>query len=240
MVFYHIIHKIEKRTKLNMKKKVWVFGVGLFGGFLVENLINVKNIDVELIDKNSEKLRRFRNWKVPLHVIDTESYEELKELEIKPNDICVVAIGDNLGSSILTCQNLIDFGNRRIYVRVLNERHRKIMNSMQIYETIEVHSFAGVRLAAKIANDLELFMLDKDNEYTVIKVKNIKLTNITLEATNIRKSSQSNVLLIKRKGNSIIPKGNTKIKMNDLIYIFLPKNQQNQVIRIFGHQLNEV
>ncbi len=223
-----------------MRKKVWVFGVGLFGGFLVENLINVKNIDVELIDKNSEKLRRFRNWNVPMHVIDSEGQEELKELGIQPNDICVVAIGDNLGSSILTCQNLIDLGNRRIYVRVLNEQHRKIMNSMQIYETIEVHSFAGVRLAARITNDLELFTLEKDNEYTVIKVKNLKLKNVTLQSTNIRKLNQSNVLLIKRRGKSIIPKGNTKIHLDDLIYIFLPKHQQGKVIRVLGHQLNEV
>ena len=216
-----------------MGKKIWIFGIGLFGGFLVENLANVKNIDIELIDKNSDKLNKYRNWNLPMHIIDSESAEELKELGIKEEDICVIAIGDNLGSSILTCQNLLDFGIKKIYVRVLNEKHRKIINAMQIYDTIEVHSFAGDWLANKIIRDLELFSLGVDSEYTVIKVKNLKIDNVTLEATKIRKESKSNVFLIKRKNKSIIPKGNTKIKLNDLIYIFIPKNEQKNIMRVF-------
>ena len=83
------------------KKSFAVIGMGRFGQSVVEELIK-KEVDVLVIDKDPEVIAKMSKIATHAVTLDTTDVQALKEVGISSIDHVVVAIGEELQSSILT------------------------------------------------------------------------------------------------------------------------------------------
>ena len=89
------------------KKSFAVIGMGRFGQSVVEELIK-KDVDVLVIDKDPDVIAKMSKIATHAVTLDTTDAVALKEVGISSIDHVVVAIGEEIQSSILTTLILKD------------------------------------------------------------------------------------------------------------------------------------
>ena len=81
--------------------KYIVIGLGYFGSKLASNLTSMGH-EVIGIDKHSERLDELKDSITTVMKLDSTSINALKSLPLNDADAVIVAIGEDVGSSILT------------------------------------------------------------------------------------------------------------------------------------------
>ena len=187
------------------KKSFAVIGMGRFGQSVVEELIR-KEVDVLVIDKDPEVIAKMS--KIATHAVTLDSTDTLalKEVGISSIDHVVVAIGEQLQSSILTTLILKDLGVNKITVKVQNEDHAKVVLKLGADEIVQPEQQSGKRLASRIVanNVLDYIDLNESHSFIVVYATS-KIIDSTIINLDVRNKFNINVVAIRRDGNIIIP-----------------------------------
>ena len=187
------------------KKSFAVIGMGRFGQSVVEELIR-KEVDVLVIDKDPEVIAKMS--KIATHAVTLDSTDTLalKEVGISSIDHVVVAIGEELQSSILTTLILKDLGVNKITVKVQNNDHAKVVLKLGADEIVQPEQQSGKRLASRIVanNVLDYIDLNESHSFIVVYVTS-KIIDSTIINLDVRNKFNINVVAIRRNGNIIIP-----------------------------------
>ncbi len=187
------------------KKSFAVIGMGRFGQSVVEELIR-KEVDVLVIDKDPEVIAKMS--KIATHAVTLDSTDTLalKEVGISSIDHVVVAIGEELQSSILTTLILKDLGVNKITVKVQNNDHAKVVLKLGADEIVQPEQQSGKRLASRIVanNVLDYIDLNESHSFIVVYVTS-KIIDSTIINLDVRNKFNINVVAIRRDGNIIIP-----------------------------------
>ena len=109
-----------------MKKNFAVIGLGRFGGSICRTLSD-EGFEVLAIDKNEERVNSYAMIASHAAVGDTTDESVLKSLGIRNFDHVIVAIGDDIQSSILTTLILKELGVNHITVKAQNDYHEKVL-----------------------------------------------------------------------------------------------------------------
>ncbi|MDX1771575.1 MAG: TrkA family potassium uptake protein, partial [Planococcaceae bacterium] len=112
-----------------MKKEFVVIGLGRFGGSIVRELIE-QGADVMAIDKFSDRVDEFASIATQAIVADTTDESVLKSLGIRNFEHVIVAIGEDIQSSILTTLMLKEIGVNKITVKAQNDYHEKVLRKI--------------------------------------------------------------------------------------------------------------
>ena len=99
-----------------MKKEFVVIGLGRFGGSIVRELVD-QGADVMAIDKFADRVDEFASIATQAIVADTTDESVLKSLGIRNFEHVIVAIGEDIQSSILTTLMLKEIGVNKITVK---------------------------------------------------------------------------------------------------------------------------
>lgn len=180
-----------------MAKRVLIFGVGKFGSAVAKSLLEQGDVDLELIDREEKSLDQFKEENISLHLCDSENKENILEIGVDKDDICMVLIGSNTGSSVITVQNLLDLEIKNIYVQIINKQHKKIIQSLGIKNIIEPVSLAATRTSLSISKSLNI--INFDEQYYIYQIQNDKVDNVSVEELEIKQKDNINILSIKRK-----------------------------------------
>ncbi|ADH99106.1 potassium channel family protein [Salisediminibacterium selenitireducens] len=181
-----------------MKKQFAVIGLGRFGGSITKALSRA-GYEVLAIDTNEEKVNQFAS--VATHAVVADATEEhtLKSLGIGNFDHVVVAIGDNIQSSILTTLMLVEQNVNHITVKAQNDYHEKVLLKIGAHKVVHPERDMGIRIAHNIVSKNVLDYLELSDEYSIVElVAGRKVDGKSLIELDLRAIYDCNVMAVKR------------------------------------------
>ena len=218
-----------------MKKSFIVIGLGRFGAKVATTLEQIGS-DVLAIDINEESVTEVSKYLPQCVIADATKFDVLKSLGAGSIDHAVVAIGNNLQSSILTVINLKKLGVKKITVRVDEPSHKEVLTLIGATDVVLPEEECAVSLANEIISDSILDYYPMSADFAIVKIKiGMKFKPSTLEELNIRNKFDVNIVgIINSKNEFYIPRGTDVLQPGDIIALIGKKPQ----IRRFNDFLN--
>ena len=203
-----------------MKKEFVVIGLGRFGGSIVRELID-QGADVMAIDKFADRVDEFASIATQAIVADTTDESVLKSLGIRNFEHVIVAIGEDIQSSILTTLMLKEIGVNKITVKAQNDYHEKVLRKIGADQVVHPERDMGIRIANNIMTNNVLDYLELSDEHSIMEIKaNEILAGSTLIDLDIRANYGINIVGIKRGTEILVsPQADEEIQINDVLIV---------------------
>lgn len=165
--------------------KYIVIGLGYFGSKLASNLTAMGH-EVIGIDNHSDRLEEMKDLVTTVIKMDSTNINSIRSLPLTDTDAVIVAIGEDVGSSILTASILKNLKVKRIIGRAVNQVHQNILNQIGVEEVVlPLEDSAGyVASMLQLRNTLRLTELNSDYAIAEIVVP-VKYAGHTLDTINI-------------------------------------------------------
>lgn len=201
-----------------MKKEFAVIGLGRFGGSIVNELREL-DVDVLAIDVDAERVKEFQDIATKSVIADTTDEQVLKDLGLRNFDHVVVAIGDNIQSSILTTLLLKDMDVNRVTVKAQSTYHARVLEKIGADFVVHPERDMGRRIAHKLVSNSVLDYLELGGEYSVVEyLANEKMINRSILELDIRAEYGISIMAIKRDDAIIVsPDPAVKILAGDVL-----------------------
>ncbi|RJG20671.1 TrkA family potassium uptake protein [Paenibacillus thiaminolyticus] len=205
---------------MTAKKQFAIIGMGRFGSSVAQNLSNM-NFEVLAIDSSEQKIQEVVN--IVTHAVSADSTDEdaLRALGIRNFDVVVVAIGQDIQSSILTTLILKDLGVPMIVVKAQNELHGKVLSKIGADKVVFPERDMGARVAHHLIspNILDYIELSEDHSIVEMRASSLMIGK-NLKELDIRARFGCNVMAIKNNGTTnISPYAEDRIKDGDILVI---------------------
>lgn len=203
-----------------MKKEFVVIGLGRFGGSIVHSLAD-QDLEVMAIDKEEDKVNQFASIASHAVVADTTDESVLKSLGIRNFDHVIVAIGDDIQSSILTTLMLKEIGVNNITVKAQNDYHEKVLRKIGASHVVHPERDMGRRIAHNIVSNNVLDYLELSDEHSIVEiVANDHLDGNSLIDLDIRAEYGINIVAIKRGKDILVsPQADELIQAGDILIV---------------------
>ena len=216
------------------KERIYaVFGLGAFGYAVCKGLAE-KGAKVIAVDNQEKKLNRIKNEVTQAILIDTSDQEALTNAGLNDIDVAIVAIGDNIDTSILTTTILREMGIPVVISRAVNVIHAKVLKKVGATEVIFIEVEQGARLANRLYAPYIMTFHPITKNYSVAEIiAPKKFEDKSIKELDLRRKYNINIILIQRKtikidytGNQselmeeILPTPNEILKASDLLIIF--------------------
>ncbi|MCA0148805.1 TrkA family potassium uptake protein [Rossellomorea vietnamensis] len=203
-----------------MKKEFVVIGLGRFGGSIVRSLTD-QGMEVMAIDQDEDKVNEFSS--IASHAVVADSTDEsvLKSLGIRNFDHVIVAIGDDIQSSVLTTLMLKEIGVKKITVKAQNDYHEKVLRKIGANQVVHPERDMGRRIAHNIISNNVLDYLELSDEHSIVEiVASERLSGNSLIDLDIRAQFGINIVAIKREKDIIVsPQADEQIRVGDILIV---------------------
>lgn len=208
-----------------MKKQFAVIGMGRFGSSVAKTLYNL-GFEVLAIDSNETRTQEVVN--MVTHAVQADSTDEdaLRALGIRNFDVVVVAIGQDIQSSILTSLILKDMGVSMLIVKAQNDLHGKVLKKIGADKVVFPERDMGQRVAHNLISPNILDHIELSEDYSIVEIEvSQQMAGKTLRQLDIRAKYGCNVMSIKSGGKmNIAPHADDVIKPNDVLVV-IGKNE---------------
>lgn len=203
-----------------MKKEFVVIGLGRFGGSIVNELIH-QGADVMAIDLSAERVNEFSQIATQAVMADTTDETVLKQLGIRNFEHVIVAIGDDIQSSILTTLMLKEIGVQKITVKAQNDYHEKVLRKIGADHVVHPERDMGIRIANNMISNNVLDYLELSDEHSIMEIRaNHLLDGHTIIGLDIRVRYGINIVAIKRGDDIMVsPAADDVIKEGDILIV---------------------
>jgi trk system potassium uptake protein len=203
-----------------VKKEFAVIGLGRFGGSICRALSD-QGMEVMAIDNNEERVNQFAMIVSHAVVGDTTDESVLKSLGIRNFDHVIVAIGDDIQSSILTTLILKELGVKNITVKAQNDYHEKVLLKIGADHVVHPERDMGKRIAHNIISNNVLDYLELSDQHSIVEiVASGNLDGHSLIDLDIRAKYGINIVAIKRKDDILVsPQASEVIRKGDILIV---------------------
>ncbi|HZG71489.1 MAG TPA: TrkA family potassium uptake protein [Chondromyces sp.] len=203
-----------------MKKEFVVIGLGRFGGSICRALYE-QGMEVMAIDIDEDRVNEFAAIASHAVVADTTDESVLKDLGIRNFDHVIVAIGDDIQSSILTTLMLKEIGVKNITAKAQNDYHEKVLRKIGADHVVHPERDMGRRIAHNIVSNNVLDYLELSDEHSIVEiVANQLLAGHSLIDLDIRARYGINIVAIKRGREIIVsPQADEVIRDKDILIV---------------------
>ena len=180
------------------EKKFCVIGLGYFGHNLALNLSR-QGAEVLAIDKNPDRVDLVQEHVAYAVTMDSTDAKAMRSLGIKDMDAAIVAIGELFEPSIVTTAVLQEIGVRRIINRVLNPIHERLLNLLNVSETLVPEAEAADHLANRLMLPglIESYKISEDHSIYELKVPDWLIGRTVIDS-NLRQIYSLNLVTVKR------------------------------------------
>jgi trk system potassium uptake protein TrkA len=177
--------------------KYIIIGLGYFGSKLA-SVLTTQGHEVLAIDNKAERLEEVKDSVTTVMKMDTTSINAVNTLPLGDTDAVIVAIGADVGASILTLSILKKLNARRIIGRATNQIHQNILTQIGIEEVVlpleeSAHHVASILQARNV---LRLVEISDEHAVAEIMVPE-KYTGHQLDTINIGDRFDLKVIAIK-------------------------------------------
>ncbi len=203
-----------------MAKRYAVIGLGRFGASLAQELtgagqyVLAVDVDADRVDELAAVLPRVVR-------ADGTDPAVLRALRIHEFDTVVVAIGDNVESSVLTVLNCRDLGVPYLVAQAQDEAHGRILKRLGVDRVVYPQRDMGIRVAHNIAAGGIIDYVRLSDEYGMAETKPPRMVlGRSLEELDLPHRYGLNVMVIKR-GNRVIvsPRAGERIVEGDVMVV---------------------
>ncbi|WP_332698677.1 potassium channel family protein [Halalkalibacter lacteus] len=206
------------------KKQFAVIGLGRFGGSVCKELYKMGH-QVLAIDLNETKVNEFTAFSTHAVVANSTDEKALQSLGIRNFEYVIVAIGDNIQSSILTTLVLKEMDVNNVWVKAQNIYHHKVLDKIGADRIIHPEQDMGIRIAQHLASEKIVDYIELSDEYSIVELlATKKIDNRSLIDLHVRAKYGCTILAIKR-GEEI----NVSPLPKDMIY-------QKDILIVIGHK----
>lgn len=207
------------------KKQYAVIGMGRFGTSVAKELSSM-GFDVLAIDASEQRIQEVSN--MVTHAVSSNSTDEeaLRALGIRNFDVVVVAIGEDIQSSILTTLILKDLGVPVIIVKAKNELHGKVLQKIGADKVIFPERDMGLRVAHHLISPNILDYIEISDDYSILEMRvSAEMVGQNLKELDIRVRFGCNVMGIRSNGNmNISPHPEDRLAEGDVLVMVGHKN----------------
>ncbi|MDN7240217.1 TrkA family potassium uptake protein [Planococcus sp. N028] len=203
-----------------MKKQVVVIGLGRFGTSVCKEL-NKLGHEVLAIDRDAERVNGLMDYSAHAVVADATDERSLKSLGVRNFDHAIVAIGDNLQSSVLCTLMLKEIGLKKVWVKARDLQHQKILERVGADRVIQPEHDMGIRVAHHMDSEKLIDYIDLSKDYSIVElVATEKTANKTLNQLNVNAKFGCTILAIKRGEDvNIVPLPSDVIQYGDILIL---------------------
>ncbi|GAE28688.1 potassium channel family protein [Halalkalibacter hemicellulosilyticus] len=208
------------------KKQFAVIGLGRFGGSVCKELYRMGH-QVLAIDNNDVKVNEFAPFSTHSVIANSTDEKALKSLGIRNFEYVIVAIGDNIQSSILTTLVLKEMGVENVWVKAQNNYHHKVLDKIGADRIIHPEQDMGIRIAQHITSEKIVDYIELSDDYSIVELlATKKIHNRSLIDLHIRAKYGCTILAIKRE--------------EDLNVSPLPEDviREKDILIVIGHKLD--
>ncbi|GAA1800850.1 TrkA family potassium uptake protein [Agromyces neolithicus] len=178
---------------------VAVIGLGRFGSSLALELM-AGGTEVLGIDVDEDLVQALNGQLTQVVRADSTKEEALRQLAIDEFDRVVVAIGDDISASILTCSVLLSLKIPVIWAKVGDDRHGLILEQLGVNHVIYPEKDMGRKVAHLVRGAAQDYV-EIERGYVIVKASPpARLCGIPLGTTGLRKEFGVTVAAYKHPG----------------------------------------
>jgi trk/ktr system potassium uptake protein len=195
-----------------------VIGLGRFGTSIAQRLHEAGQ-EVLGVDVNEERVEDAELFVTHAVVADTTEEKALTSIGISNFDCVIVAIGNDMQSSILTVSLLKELGIKKVIAKALGKRHGQVLEKVGADWIIYPERDMGERVANQLLspNMLNYIELSKEHSIEEIMIPS-KMAGKSLRDLDIRAKYNVSVIAIVGEGEIIIsPSPDQIIHKEDLL-----------------------
>jgi trk system potassium uptake protein len=203
-----------------LKKQFAVIGLGRFGSSVAKYLAGM-GYEVLAVDESQERVQDVAHAVTHAVSADSTDEEAMRALGIRNFDVVVVAIGQDIQSSILTTLILKDLGVPSIIVKAQNELHGKVLGKIGADKVVYPERDMGLRVAHQLISPNILEHIELSQDHSIVEMKaSSALIGKNLKQLDIRAKFNCNVLAVKRDEQmNITPRPEDSLEEGDVLVI---------------------
>ncbi len=203
-----------------MRKEFVVIGLGRFGGSIVRELIS-QGANVMAIDSSQERVDDFAQIATQAVVADTTDESVIKSLGLWNFEHVIVAIGEDIQSSILTTLILKELGVPQITAKANNDYHEKVLRKIGADFVVHPERDMGIRIANNMLSNNVLDYLELSDEHSIMEIRvSDRIAGRSLVDLDIRAKYDINIVGIKRGEQILIsPSPTDPILIGDILLV---------------------
>jgi len=213
-----------------MKKQFLIIGLGRFGSSLTRTLV-ANGHEVLAVDKNAELVQDAAPHAT--HAIQADCTDEgvLKELGASNFTHAVVAIGDDLQSSILTTLLLKEMKIPTVIAKARDEMHGNVLRKIGADKIIYPERDMAMRLANQLSSSSIIDYIELSEEYNIVEMlAPPAMYGLSLQKLNIRARFGCTILAIKTdKKMNVAPSAEDKIETGNALLLIGSQEQIRQL-----------
>ena len=192
------------------REKVFaVIGLGSFGGKVCEVLME-SGAKVIAIDNDPRLVDRIKDTVTQAVLLDSTEADSLSNAPIDDVDTAVVAIGDNIASSILTTALLKRIGVPYVLARSVSDLHEQVLRQIGADEIVNIEIDEGQRVASRLMSPQILDKIPISRGVSFAEINPPKdFAGKSIESLDLRKKNRISIVAITRIDLSVDEMGNT-------------------------------
>ncbi|MFJ7511649.1 TrkA family potassium uptake protein [Peribacillus simplex] len=202
------------------KRQYAVIGLGRFGTSVAHRLYTAGQ-EVLGIDVNEERVENAELSVTHAVMADTTEEETLKSIGIRNFDCVIVAIGNDMQSSILTTLLLKELGVEKVIAKALNKNHGQVLTKVGADWVIYPERDMGERVANQLLSPNMLNYIELSKEYNIEEIiLPMSMKGKSLRELDLRAKYNISVIAIVSNGEIIIaPSPDQDIHEKDMLLV---------------------
>ena len=219
-----------------MKKEleqIAIIGLGKFGITIAKGLSNY-DCDVLAIDVDEalvEAVSPFVTKAIQINALDTDA---LEACGLRGFNIAIIAIGDNLESSIMIALSLKELGIPHIVAKARDEKHAKLLEMIGVNKIVQPDIDSATKLVNNITTKYVLDKIELGKEFSMVEIQAPKeWISKNFGELALRQRYFFNIVCVKRGEAVIFPTAGTVVEENDTLMIMAPNKNLESLDKLY-------
>jgi trk system potassium uptake protein TrkA len=203
-----------------LQKRFAVIGLGRFGSS-VARVLNELGQYVLGIDVDADRVDELAPTLGRVVRADTTDPAALLALRIHEYDTVVLAIGDDVEASVITCLNCRDAGVKTLVAKAQDDRHGRVLERLGVDRVVYPQRDMGARVAHNISAGGIIDFVRLSEQYGMAEVvASPNLADRTLQELDMRNRFGLNLMAIKRGKRLIVsPDPDERLLKGDVLVV---------------------
>lgn len=217
---------------MGKKRDFVVFGLGKFGRSVAESL-SMNGCDVLAIDKNEEIIQDIASTVTHAVQADVTDQDALNALGVRNFDAAIVAISNDMQSSIMATILVKELGVPYVLAKAQNDIHKKVLEKVGADKVVFPEREIGVRIANNLISENFVDYIELSEDYSIVEISILdEWVGNNLRDLNMRAKYGINVMAIRKGVNITITPGPDVILEEGDILVVIGGNKDLKKINI--------
>lgn len=197
-----------------------VLGLGRFGSAASQELIKLGH-SVLGVDADSKLVAKYADDLTRAVIADVTDKQALDELGVDTYDVVLVAVGNDIQTSLLCVVQLKSLGVKSIWVKASSHAHHLILNKLGVDRIIHPEEEMGIRIAQALSYPMVEDYISLGNGEFVVEIHvSDQLDGMSISKLLQNTPSSIHVLLVKRRAKiTVHPPAEFEVRGNDVLVL---------------------